>query len=52
MGVIVPFIHQNNYNKALREALNINDNISLSIDPLIVPRDGTPAVGLAFNLRY
>jgi len=33
-------------------ALNIDENISFSIDPLIVPRDGTPAVGLAFNVRY
>jgi len=40
------------YNKTLREALNINDEISFSIDPLIIPRDGTPALGLAFNVRY
>jgi len=31
--------------------LNIS-NVSYSIDPLIVPKDGLPAVGLAFNLRY
>jgi len=42
------FYHQYSYNKELRETLNI----SYSIDPLIVPRDGIPAVGLAFNVRY
>jgi len=51
-GLIVPFYHKYTYNKALRETLNNNNNISLSIDPLIVPRDGAPAVGLAFNVRY
>jgi len=51
-GWIFSFVHKNKYNKALKEALNINDDISLSIDPLIVPRDGMPAVGLAFNVRY
>jgi len=51
-GWIVPFVYQSKYNKALKEALNINNNISYSIDPLIVPKDGTPAVGLALNLRY
>jgi len=59
IGLIRPFVYQSKKNKALKEALNINDdyeenveNFSLSIDPLIVPRDGTPAVGLAFNVRY
>jgi len=52
VGLIGPFVHQSNYNKALKEALYIDNNISLSIDPLIVPRDGMPAVGLALNLRY
>jgi len=53
-GLIVPFIYQQSYNKALAEALNNNYfHFSYSIDPLIVPKDGgAPAVGLAFNLRY
>jgi len=51
-GIIRPFYYISGYNKMLREALNIDENISLSIDPLIIPRDGTPAVGLAFNVRY
>jgi len=51
-GWIAPFFHQYSYNKALKEALNINDNISYSIDPLIIPKDGMPVVGLAFNVRY
>jgi hypothetical protein len=50
-GLIFPFVHQRKYNKALKSALNSND-ISYSIDPLIVPRDGAPAVGLAFNFHY
>jgi len=52
MGWIFPFVYQSKYNKSLDEALNSNNNISYSIDPLIIPRDGTPAVGLALNLRY
>ena len=60
IGLIVPFYHQSKYNETLKKALNIKDDdyektvdyFSLSIDPLIVPRDGTPAVGLAFNVRY
>jgi len=52
IGLIAPFYHQYSYNKTLRETLNVNENISFSIDPLIIPRDGTPAVGLALNLRY
>jgi len=55
-GWIFPFVHQNKqnkeFNKSLDEVLYDNNNVSLSIDPLIVPRDGTPAVGLAFNVRY
>jgi len=51
MGIIFPFTHQSKYNKELESALNIS-NVSYSIDPLIVPKDGLPAVGLAFNLRY
>jgi len=52
-GVIIlkPNIYLMQDNKALKSALNIND-ISYSIDPLIVPRDGKPVVGLAFNMRY
>jgi hypothetical protein len=51
-GSIAPIVHQSGYNKTLKETLNINDNISYSIDPLIIPKDGPPAVGLALNLRY
>ncbi|MDR2582643.1 MAG: P13 family porin [Fibromonadaceae bacterium] len=52
MGLIYTFNYTKKYNKSLEEALNSNSNVSLSIDPLIIPRDGTPAVGLAFNVRY
>ncbi|MDR2583844.1 MAG: hypothetical protein LBC75_10220 [Fibromonadaceae bacterium] len=52
IGLVAPFVYQYKYNKALREALNFDDSISFFIDPLIVPKDGTPAVGLAFNVRY
>ncbi|MDR2584467.1 MAG: P13 family porin [Fibromonadaceae bacterium] len=52
VGVVVPFIYPSKYNKTLKEALSINENISYSIDPLIIPKPGPPAVGLAFNLRY
>jgi hypothetical protein len=51
MGLVIPFVHQSNYNNNLKRALKY-DNYAYSIDPLIIPRDGTPAVGLAFNLRY
>jgi len=52
-GLIRPFFYQSKYNQTLIEALTyIDENISFSIDPLIVPRDGVPAVGLAFNVRY
>jgi len=44
--------YKNKYNKVLDEALNPNNNVSYSIDPLIVPANGTPAIGLAFNVRY
>ncbi len=47
---IFPFIYQKKQNRALKEALNIK--VSYSIDPLLIPKDGMPAVGLAFNLRY
>jgi len=52
MSWIFPFTFQASYNKKLKSALNLDKNISYSIDPLIVPTSGTPAVGLAFNLRY
>ncbi len=51
-GWIFAYNYANKYNKLLNETLNSNNNVSFSIDPLIVPKDGTPAVGLAFNLRY
>jgi len=51
-GPIQPYGYKKRYNKTLRDALNFHDKISYSIDPLIVPRDGTPALGLAFNVRY
>jgi len=51
-GLIVPFVHQNNYNEDLKAALNGIYSLSYSIDPLIIPKDGPPAVGLALNLRY
>jgi len=50
-GAVAPFVYQSNYNDALRSALRRN-SLSYSIDPLIIPKDGAPAVGLAFNLRY
>jgi len=50
-GYTAPYLYKRGYNKDLREALNIDD-VSFSIDPLIIPKDGPPAVGLAFNLRY
>jgi hypothetical protein len=49
MSWIFPFVHQGKYNRTLKAALNSND-FSYSIDPLIVPKDGMPAVGLAFNI--
>ncbi|MDR2553947.1 MAG: P13 family porin [Fibromonadaceae bacterium] len=52
MGCIFPFGYQKEYNKTLNEALNSNTNVSYSIDPLIIPRDGAPAVGLTFSLKY
>jgi len=51
LGLMHPSAYQEKYNKALKSALNIND-ISYSIDPLIGPKEGVPAVGLAFNLHY
>jgi len=51
MSWIFPFLHESGYNKTLDAALN-GKSFSYSIDPLIVPRDGIPAIGLAFNLRY
>jgi uncharacterized membrane protein YGL010W len=50
MSWIFPFVHQSGYNKTLDATLNGN-SFSYSIDPLIVPKDGLPAVGLAFNLK-
>jgi len=47
-GFIFPFYHQYSYNKELKERLKL----TYSIDPLIIPKDGAPAVGLALNLRY
>jgi len=52
LGIMCPFYYNKTYNKTLREALDFHDKVSYSIEPLIVPRDGTPAVGLAFNVRY
>ena len=52
MGWIYTSNYADKYNKSLDEALNSSNNVSYSIEPLIVPRDGTPAVGLVFNLRY
>jgi hypothetical protein len=52
---IRPFSYQKKWNNNLKEALNYNNAVSFSIDPLIVPRrDGTgiPALGLGFNVRY
>jgi hypothetical protein len=49
-GLIIPFSYQRKYNRTLKTALNYN-HLSYSIDPLIVPRNGMPAVGLAFNLH-
>jgi len=51
MSWIFPFLHEKGYNKTLDAALNGN-KFTYSIDPLIVPRDKIPAIGLAFNLRY
>jgi len=51
MSWIFPFVHQRGYNRALNEALNVNNSVSYSIDPLIVPKTGMPAVGLAFNVH-
>jgi TolB-like protein len=51
-GAMGPFLYKYAYNKTLKEALNIDNEISFSIDPLIIPKDRTPAVGLAFNVRY
>jgi len=51
MSWIFPFVHQGSYNRKLESALNGNA-ISYSIDPLILPKDGKTAVGLAFNLSY
>ncbi|MDR2581964.1 MAG: hypothetical protein LBC75_00605 [Fibromonadaceae bacterium] len=50
-GLIAAFYYRSSYNKTLKDALNGN-GFSYSIDPLIIPKEGAPAVGLAFNLRY
>jgi len=53
MSWIFPFVYEKKYNRSLDEALNGSNNVSYSIDPLLVPRNnGVPAIGLAFNLRY
>jgi hypothetical protein len=52
MSWIFPFVYQKRYNRTLNNALNGSNSVSYSIDPLIVPRDGAPAVGLAFNMHY
>jgi TolB-like protein len=52
MSLIFPFVHQKKYNRALKDTLQNSNNVSYSIDPLIVPKNGVPAVGLALNLRY
>jgi len=52
-GIRSPYAYRSSYNESLKKALNFNDNVSYSIEPLIVPKDnGMPAVGLAFNMRY
>ncbi len=48
---IFPFTYQKKYNRALDAALNGN-KVSYSIDPLLIPKEGMPATGLAFNLRF
>jgi len=50
-GLLFPYGYQRDYNMDLEEALHGRD-ISFSIDPLIIPKNGPPAVGLAFNFRY
>jgi len=50
-GFIAPFVYQSSYNKTLRSALNVG-SFSYSFDPLIIPKDKSVAVGLAFNVRY
>ena len=52
MSWIFPFVHQSSYNKKLKAALNFDNNLSYSIEPLIIPKEGMPAVGVAFNLLY
>jgi hypothetical protein len=46
MGLVFPFVYQVRHNKELKSRLNS------SIDPLIIPRDGEPAIGLAFNSTF
>jgi len=48
---IFPFSYQKKYNRTLDAALNSN-KVSYSIDPLLIPKEGVPAAGLAFNLRF
>jgi len=52
MSWILPFSFQKKYNNMLKDALGNGNNVSYSIDPLILPRAGKPAIGLAFNMRY
>ncbi|MDR2582496.1 MAG: hypothetical protein LBC75_03350 [Fibromonadaceae bacterium] len=54
-SIYTPANYEKKYNKELKEALN-DYSITVSFAPLIVPsnhpKNGTPAVGLAFNVRY
>jgi len=55
ISAFTPMFYMAKYNKELKEALN-DYSIVASINPLIVPsnhpKNGIPAVGLAFNVRY
>jgi hypothetical protein len=52
VSALTPIFYQSRYNKALREVLNIDEDDVISIAPIIIPKNGPPAVGLAFNVRY
>jgi len=51
-SIFTPLFYGKVYNKTLREALNIDEEDIISIAPIIIPKNGPPAVGLAFNVRY
>jgi len=55
IGPLLTPSYEKKYNKELKEALN-DYSITVSFVPLIVPsnhsKNGPPAVGLAFNVRY